>query len=196
MCIRSFLSLQICGHGLFEWRLWLGNSVLKIIHMPDAEISTFYHTVISCSDGFQGVYCCLWPRNILWNIVCTLCLLAIQHLCVCICWKHETHMPYLPYTVGHAVVQWLRHCATNWKVVGLIPDGVIRIFHWHDPCGRTKALRLTQPVTEMSTRNISWGKGSWCIGLTTLPPSCANCLKIWEPQPPGNLSGIVFYYIQ
>jgi len=32
------------------------------------------------------------------------------------------------------------------------------------------------------------GKGSWCIGLTTLPPSCADCLEIlgasasWNPQ--------------
>ena len=25
------------------------------------------------------------------------------------------------------------------------------------------------------------GKGDRCIGLTTLPPSCANCLEIWEP---------------
>jgi hypothetical protein len=31
--------------------------------------------------------------------------------------------------VGHAVVQWLRHCATNRKVAGSIPDGVIGIFH-------------------------------------------------------------------
>jgi len=31
------------------------------------------------------------------------------------------------------------------------------------------------------------GKGGWCIGLTTLPPSCADCLEIWEPQPPGTL---------
>jgi hypothetical protein len=23
--------------------------------------------------------------------------------------------------------------------------------------------------------------------LTTLPPSCADCLEIWEPQPPGSL---------
>jgi len=29
------------------------------------------------------------------------------------------------------------------------------------------------------------GKGGWCIGLTTLPPSCANCPEICEPQPPG-----------
>ena len=30
-------------------------------------------------------------------------------------------------------------------------------------------------------------KGGRCVGLTTLPPSCANCLEIWEPQHPGNL---------
>jgi len=22
------------------------------------------------------------------------------------------------------------------------------------------------------------------VGLTNLPPSCANCLEIWEPQTP------------
>jgi len=37
----------------------------------------------------------------------------------------------------------------------------------------------------MSIRNISWGKGGRCLGLTTLPLSCADCLEIWEPQPPG-----------
>jgi hypothetical protein len=50
------------------------------------------------------------------------------------------------------------------------------------------ALASTQPLTEMSTRNISWGgKGGRCVGLTTLPPSFANCLETWEPQPPGTL---------
>jgi len=48
------------------------------------------------------------------------------------------------------------------------------------------ALGLTQPLTEMSTRNISWGVKA-CVGLTTLPPSCADCLEIWDPQPPGTL---------
>jgi hypothetical protein len=43
------------------------------------------------------------------------------------------------------------------KVAGSIPDGVIGIFHWHNPSGRTTALGLTQPLTEISTRNISWG---------------------------------------
>jgi hypothetical protein len=31
------------------------------------------------------------------------------------------------------------------------------------------------------------GKGGRCGGRTTLPPSCADCLEIWEPQPPETL---------
>jgi len=53
--------------------------------------------------------------------------------------------------------RWLRHCATTREVAGSIPDGVIGIFHCHNPSGRTMALGLTLPLTEMSTRNISWG---------------------------------------
>jgi len=30
------------------------------------------------------------------------------------------------------------------------------------------------------------GKGGRCVRLT-LPPSCANCLEILQPQPPGPL---------
>jgi hypothetical protein len=48
-------------------------------------------------------------------------------------------------------------------------------------------LGLTHPLTEMGTRNIPWGEGGLCIWLTTLPLSCADCLKIYEPQPPGTL---------
>jgi len=36
------------------------------------------------------------------------------------------------------------------------------------------ALGLTQPLTETSTENISWGgKYGQCVGLTNLPHSCA-----------------------
>jgi len=38
---------------------------------------------------------------------------------------------------------------------------------------------LTQPPTQISTKIISLGKGSWWIALTTLPLTCANCLETW-----------------
>ena len=49
------------------------------------------------------------------------------------------------------------HCASIRKVALSIPYGVTGIFHWQNPSGRTMALGLTQPLTEMSTRNISCG---------------------------------------
>jgi hypothetical protein len=63
---------------------------------------------------------------------------------------------------------------------GSVPDGVIEIFHWHNPSARTMALGSTQPLRYMSTRSISWESG----GLTTLPPLCAECL---ETKLPGTL---------
>ena len=67
-------------------------------------------------------------------------------VCVCVCGGGGTRER-----------SWLRHCTTFRKVAGSIPDGVIGIFHWHNPSGRTMALRTTRPLTETSTRNISWG---------------------------------------
>jgi hypothetical protein len=37
-----------------------------------------------------------------------------------------------------------------------IPDGVSEIFHLLNLSTRTVALRLTQPLTEMSTKNTLW----------------------------------------
>jgi hypothetical protein len=67
-------------------------------------------------------------------------------------------------------------------------SGVIRIFLLCNSSGRTMALGWIQPLTEMSTRNISWGgKGGRCVGLTTLP-TYVNSLEIlggstsWNPE--------------
>jgi hypothetical protein len=90
--------------------------------------------------------------------------------------------------VVHAVAQWLRHCATNRKVAGSIPGGAAGVFIDIINSGRTMTLGSTQPLTELSIRNISWGKGGRCLMLTTLPLSCADCLKSlgastsWNPQ--------------
>jgi hypothetical protein len=47
------------------------------------------------------------------------------------------------------------HCATSRKFAGSIPNGVIRIFLFFGPI---MVLGLTQPLIEMSTRNISPGR--------------------------------------
>jgi hypothetical protein len=65
------------------------------------------------------------------------------------------------------------------------------------------ALGSTQPLTEMSTRNISWGrKGGRCVQLTTLPLACADFHEIWEAEPsekPQDLSrpiqGLLYLYL-
>jgi hypothetical protein len=52
------------------------------------------------------------------------------------------------------------------------------------------ALGSTQPLTEISTRRISWGKGGRYVKLTTLPPSCTVVMKsgnIDILEPSGSL---------
>jgi len=58
----------------------------------------------------------------------------------------------------HNWCSWLRHCATSRKVAGSIPNcqwnfSLTQSFRPH------LLLRSTQPLTEMSTRDISWGGG-------------------------------------
>jgi hypothetical protein len=52
---------------------------------------------------------------------------------------------------------WLKHCAKSRKVAALIVDEVIEISRWMNPSVRTMALRLTQPLTDTSTRDVSCG---------------------------------------
>jgi hypothetical protein len=55
---------------------------------------------------------------------------------------------FYPGARGGAVVEALRYK----------PEGRGFESRWrHNPSGRTMALESTQPLTEMSTRNISWG---------------------------------------
>jgi hypothetical protein len=53
---------------------------------------------------------------------------------------------------------WLRHYATSLEVADSIPDEVIGCFNWPKPSSRTTAQGSTQPLTEMSTRNVPGGK--------------------------------------
>jgi hypothetical protein len=55
------------------------------------------------------------------------------------------------------VAQFVKSLCKIQKVAGSILDGVIEMFHWHYPSGRTMALGSTQSLTEINTRDISWG---------------------------------------
>jgi hypothetical protein len=62
------------------------------------------------------------------------------------------------------------------------------IFHLHNPSGLTMSLGSTQKwVPGIFSGEGRGCKGGRCIELTTLPPFCADCIEIWEPQPTGNL---------
>jgi len=65
-----------------------------------------------------------------------------------------------------------------------------------EPC----ALRSTQPL-KVSTRDFSWGKGSWCVWLTTYHPCSAEmsrksgALNYPEPLgPPRPVVGHLYLY--
>ena len=80
--------------------------------------------------------------------------------------------------MGTAVTQWLRFCATNRKVAGSIPAGVIGIFQSH------KILPIALWPWDRHSVKQKWvpgafpgGKGGRCVRLKTLPPSCAFSMK-------------------
>jgi hypothetical protein len=87
-------------------------------------------------------------------------------------------------TWGHAVAQLL---ALRYK-----PEGRGLDSRW---CHRNFSLtsfRLHAGVDSASNGSgnqeyILGGKSDRCLGLINLAPSCADCLEIRDPQPPGTL---------
>jgi hypothetical protein len=83
--------------------------------------------------------------------------ICIRHIVICDLDRSKIFSPPSLIKAGRAVSEWLRHYATNQQVAGSIPDGVIGIFQSHNAAGPTMALGSAHPLTEMSTRCISWG---------------------------------------
>jgi hypothetical protein len=95
--------------------------------------------------------------------------------------KYSTELIMLLQTTSTMGARSGYGTATNRQVAGSIPDGVVVVFQWHNPSGCTVALESIQPLTEMSTRCISW---EWrrpvrkADNFTTIP---CRCHEIWEP---------------
>jgi hypothetical protein len=66
----------------------------------------------------------------------------------------------------------LKHYAASQKVAGSIPDEVNAFFNWPNPSSCTMALRSTQPLREMSTRNFPGGKGRPALKADNLTAIC------------------------
>jgi len=92
------------------------------------------------------------------------------------------------YCLGHAVAQLV-------EVLCFMLEGHwfdFRWCHWNFSLTYSFRLHYSPRVDSASNRHehqecFVRSKGSQCKGLTTLHPSCADCLKIWEPQPPETL---------
>ena len=69
----------------------------------------------------------------------------------------------------HAMTRLVEVLCYKLRVVGSISDGIVRIFHWLLPAALWPCCRLSLG-----------GKGGQCVGQTTIPPSFADWLEIWE----------------
>jgi len=81
-------------------------------------------------------------------------------------WKRGATSPLPPLvsiTFIHCAICGARGGAVGWGTALQVGRSRVRFpmvtldfFHWHNPSGRTMALGSTQPLTEMSSRNVSW----------------------------------------
>jgi hypothetical protein len=82
-------------------------------------------------------------------------------------------------------VDWGTELQAGWSRFRfpMVSVGIVR---WRNPSGSTVDLGLTQPLTEMSTRNISWGvKVAGANNLTTFRCRLSSNVGIstsWNPQ--------------
>ena len=89
---------------------------------------------------------------------------------------------------NHAVAQFVE--AMRYKAEGRGFD--YRLCHWNFLLAYSFRTLCGPGVESISNSTLPPGiflgsKGGRCVGLKTLPYSCADCPEIWEPKPPRTL---------
>jgi 2-keto-3-deoxy-L-rhamnonate aldolase RhmA len=79
------------------------------------------------------------------------------------------------------VAQWLRCCATNRKVAGSIPDGVIGIFQRHNPSDCTMALGVNSASNRNEYQKDFQGVNAEVRKAEKLTNFLCRCHDMWEP---------------
>jgi hypothetical protein len=92
-------------------------------------------------------------------------------------WRTSTDLLYILSSGGTRWRSCLRHYATSRKVAISIPDKVIGFFSWPSPSRHIMALVSTQPLTEMSTRNLPGGQGRPARKADNLTAICEPTLE-------------------
>jgi hypothetical protein len=120
-------------------------------------VCTLIHTLYICYSCFIILCVCVYKTGILfYSVVSVATCYGLDVPGIESRLKRNFPHPSRPAR-GTRWRSWLRHCATSRKVVGSIPDEATEVFYRINPSDRTTALGSTRPLTEMSTRNPSWG---------------------------------------
>ena len=144
-----------CGRGAVVAVYCLRNTYIPTRLEPECHRLNWRDR--NCSAPFQVIS--RFISN--WIIYSPLQPTSHQHLCI----SHSVSVTevsdvfvvklliiILHYIILYSIIFWywdmrwrscLRHCAKSRDVALSIPDGIIGIFHWHNPSGRTVSLRST-----------------------------------------------------
>jgi hypothetical protein len=126
----------------------------------------------------------MYYRNFITSLTSTL-------NCITLNWFHLTFQQAIMIFLRSILVRGVRGGAIGRSTAlqaarsRIFIHGVIWIFHWLNPSGRTMALESTQPLTDLVPGMSVGGQGGQYVGLKTVPYSCTDYLEslnLLQPQ--------------
>jgi len=159
LCLTWFFS-----HGRITCREFLKIVKLYTLHNKRLHLDALFFISV-----YSGQKCCPSLILLVWNF-----------------FPYNFRTPSV--LLGIAVAQWLRCCATNWKVAGSIAAGVTEIFCWHKILPIALWPRDWLSLWQKWVPAVFTGGKKWPVckadNLTTI---LGHCHVIWEPNFPGTL---------